>query len=85
MISKNFDKCRIKQSPFKLRNTRRIFKRLANALIRLRVWLCAGWSKALLVATDTTLFLLILLIYVKVNNYKVKAGRSVDLTTLFPG
>ena len=47
------------QSPFKLRNSKmtfgqhRILKRLAKALIRLRV--CAGWSEALLVAHTTLL------------------------------
>ena len=34
-------------------NTHRIFKRLAKALIRLRV--CAGWSEPLLVAHTTLL------------------------------
>ena len=34
-------------------NSRRIFKRLAQALIRLRV--CAGWSETLLVAHTTLL------------------------------
>ena len=50
------------QPPFKLRNSKwcsvssstlRIFKRLVMALIRLRV--CAGWSKALLVIHTTFL------------------------------
>ena len=36
-----------------LLNTHRIFKRLAMALIRLR--LCAGWSESLLVAFTTLL------------------------------
>ena len=50
------------QPPFKLRNSKfvqsvvnshRIFKRLAKALIRLRV--CADWSEPLLVAHTTLL------------------------------
>ena len=49
------------QPPFKLRNSKygsvssshRIFKRLAKALIRLRV--CAGWSEHLLIAHTTFL------------------------------
>ena len=61
----NLAKCRLVQTchpPFKLRISKwcsvsslghRIFKRLAKALVRLRV--CAGWSEALLVA-HTTLF-----------------------------
>ena len=53
------------QPPFKLRNskccsvsglTHRIVKRLAMALIRLRV--CAGWSEALLVEHTTLLEIL---------------------------
>ena len=35
------------EPPFKQLNTHRIFKRLANALIRLRI--CAGWPEPLLV------------------------------------
>ena len=38
---------------FGISNSHRIFKRLAKALIRLR--LCAGWSKPLLVAHTTLL------------------------------
>ena len=53
----HFDMCRLGQAlqpPFKLRNSNhRIFKRLAKALIRLR--LCAGCSEALLVVQTTLL------------------------------
>ena len=46
------------QPPFKLRNSKllyshRLFKRLAKALIRLRV--CAGWSEVILIAYTTLL------------------------------
>ena len=56
------DKCRLRPAcevPFKLRNSNwclvshRIFKRLAVALIRLRI--CAGWSEPMLVAHTTLL------------------------------
>ena len=81
-------------------NSHRIFKRLAKALIRLRV--CAGWSEALLVAHTTLLeipccssndlkdiyFFEVLFVFVALrpmSTAMVIAGRSVHLTTLFPG